>query len=67
VLQLPANGEPAEEASEEIEVPDTYTATRSESLFALAHYYGLDWMRIAAANNIGFPFTLTAGQTIGLK
>lgn len=67
VLQLPASGEPAEEASEKIEVPDTYTATRSESLFALAHYYGLDWMRVAAANNIGFPFTLTAGETIRLK
>lgn len=67
VLRLPASAAPVEEPAEVIEVPDTYTAARSESLFALAHYYGLDWIRVAALNNIGFPFTLEAGQTIRLQ
>lgn len=61
---------PAEESSQEPverEAPDNYTAVRSESLFALAHYYDLNWLKLAGMNNLAFPYTLAAGQTIRLK
>ncbi len=66
VLLLPASsGQPsAPPPQAEIEVPEYYTATRTESLFALAHYYGLDWLQIAVLNNLSFPYTLTPGQTV---
>lgn len=69
VLRLPASEQATapQPTSEPLDAPETYTATRSESLFALAHYYGLDWMQVAARNNIGFPYTLSTGQTIRLK
>lgn len=67
VLNLPAAQEDSPAALVAPEVPDTYTATRSESLFALAHYYQLDWIRVAGLNNLSFPFTISPGQTIRLK
>jgi LysM repeat protein len=66
VLHLPASAEAAGEPDAP-EVPETYTALRSESLFALAHYYQLDWIKIAGLNNLAFPYALSAGQTIRLK
>jgi LysM repeat protein/uncharacterized protein YvpB len=66
VLRLPAS-EDAASAPETPDVPGTYTAARSESLFALAHYYQLDWIRIAGLNNLAFPYTLSPGQTVRLK
>jgi uncharacterized protein YvpB/LysM repeat protein len=68
VLLLP--GEENEDAPVEAEAPvapDTYTAERSESLFALAHFYALDWIRLAGLNNIAFPYLLSPGQTIVLQ
>jgi hypothetical protein len=65
VLTFPTDDVDPQQA--EREVPDTYTAARSESLFALAHYYNLDWIRVAGLNNLSFPFTLSVGQTIRLK
>jgi len=67
VLRLPASQTAAPPPNEPVEVPEFYTATRSESLFALAHYYGLDWLQVAALNNINFPFMLAPGQTVTLQ
>ncbi|QYK51924.1 MAG: LysM peptidoglycan-binding domain-containing protein [Anaerolineales bacterium] len=67
VLRLPASQTAAPPPDEPIEVPEFYTADRSESLFALAHYYGLDWLQVAALNNINFPFMLAPGQTVTLQ
>ncbi len=67
VLRLPASQTAAPPAHEPVEVPEFYTANRSESLFALAHYYGLDWLQLTALNNIHFPFMLAPGQTITLQ
>jgi hypothetical protein len=36
-------------------------------LFALAHYYDLDWIKLAGMNNLAFPYTLAPGETIRLK
>lgn len=66
VLRLPASQAPAPAADAPAEVPEFYTASRTESLFALAHYYGLDWIELAVRNNIGFPYMLMSGQTIRL-
>ncbi len=49
------------------DVPEIYTAARSESLVAIAEYYGLDWFILSGANNISFPYMLTPGQTIQFK
>lgn len=67
VLRLPASQTAALPPNEPVEAPEFYTATRSESLFALAHYYGLDWLQLAALNNINFPFMLAPGQTVTLQ
>ncbi|UYN91777.1 MAG: LysM peptidoglycan-binding domain-containing protein [Anaerolineales bacterium] len=67
VLRLPASQTAAPPPNEPVEAPEFYTATRSESLFALAHYYGLDWLQVAALNNINFPFMLAPGQTVTLQ
>ncbi len=68
VLKLPGNADAQNAQATEAppEVPEFYTAEGSESLFALAHYYGLDWILLAGANGINFPYMLDPGQTIRL-
>ena len=63
VLNLP--GEDA--ALPELDVPNSYTAARSESLVAIAHYYGLDWVALAGMNDLPFPYVLAPGQSIRLS
>lgn len=68
VLLLPGGeGEEPVAATALLEIPEFYTAARSESLFALAHYYGLDWIRLAGMNDISYPYILSPGQTIQLQ
>lgn len=69
VLQLPPTGDkkPSEENGDQPEVPEFYTATNGESLFALAHYYGMDWITLAGMNNLSFPYIIGPGQTIRLR
>ena len=64
VLQLPKEGATVEV---EIEIPETYTATRSESLIGLARYYRLDWVMLADMNGLSYPYLLTTGRTIQLQ
>ena len=63
VLNLP--GEDA--VLPELDVPKTYTAARSESLVAIAHYYGLDWVALVAINDLPYPYLLASGQTVRLR
>jgi uncharacterized protein YvpB/LysM repeat protein len=67
VLTLPATNEEIEEQEQvEVDVPEVYTASSNESLLALAHYYGLDWIKVAGLNNLAYPYILSPGQTITL-
>ncbi|MEX2160588.1 MAG: LysM peptidoglycan-binding domain-containing protein [Anaerolineales bacterium] len=63
VLELPA----ADEDVPQPEIPETYTATQSESLIAVAQYYGLDWLDLAALNELSYPFLISPGQTIRMQ
>ncbi len=63
VLNLP--GEDA--VLPELDMPKTYTAARSESLVAIAHYYGLDWVELVAMNDLPFPYFLAPGQSVRLR
>lgn len=69
VLQLPGkvNAAPPPDAGADPEIPGTYTATRTEPLFGVAYYYGLDWIRLAGLNDLSFPYVLSPGQTIHLQ
>lgn len=55
---------PAEDEHLSVEVPAAYTATGTESLLDLAYYFGLDWLQVAARNQISFPYLLSPGQTV---
>lgn len=63
VLNLPG----ADADLPELEVPRSYTAARNESLVAIAHYYGLDWIALAGMNNLSYPYVLSPGQTVQLR
>ena len=55
---------PQELVESEVEAPDTYTATRNESLIGVALYFGQDWVRMAEENHISFPYLIIAGETV---
>jgi uncharacterized protein YvpB/LysM repeat protein len=55
---------PADDERLTVETPATYTATGTESLLDLAEYFGLDWLQVAARNNLSFPYLLSPGQTV---
>lgn len=69
VLYLPSDS--SEEAASFVPtstaVPTSYIATRNESLYALANRFELNWLELAAINNLSFPFMLTPGQSIQLQ
>jgi lipoprotein NlpD len=46
------------------ERPSTYRVLRGDTLFSIAFRYGLDYRRLAAANNIAPPYTIYAGQPL---
>lgn len=47
-------------------VEQRYTVLRGDTLFSIAFRYGLDFRRLAAANNIPAPFTIFPGQKLRL-
>lgn len=55
---------PQELVESEVEAPETYTATRNESLIGVALYFGQDWVRMAEENHISFPYLIIAGETV---
>ncbi len=44
-----------------------YTVLRGDTLYAIAFRYGLDYRRLAAANNISAPYTIFPGQRLQLR
>lgn len=50
----------------DVDPPEVYTATQNESLILIAEYYGLDWLKVAAWNNVSFPYLLAPGQVVSL-
>lgn len=58
---------PEDNPEAEIEIPETYTASRNESLIGVALYYRQDWLKLAELNRISYPYLLMAGQTIDLQ
>jgi lipoprotein NlpD len=47
--------------------PQTYTVHKGETLYAIAHRYGLNYRRVAAWNGIHHPYTIYPGQRIRLR
>jgi uncharacterized protein YvpB/LysM repeat protein len=58
---------PADDEDLAIQAPAAYTATGTESLLDLAEYFGLDWLQLAAHNQISFPYLLSPGQTVSFE
>ncbi len=67
ILYLPT--ELSVEPSEPVlaDLPPSYTASRPESLYALAYRFGLSWSELAGLNRISFPFMISTGQSIVLQ
>jgi LysM repeat protein len=42
----------------------THTVQPRETLFLISLHYGVPWMNIASANNIGAPYVIYPGQTL---
>lgn len=47
--------------------PPAYTVRKGETLYAIAHRYGLNYGRVAAWNGIHHPYTIYPGQRIRLR
>lgn len=47
--------------------PDYHTVSRGDTLYSIAWRYGMDYRRLAAANNIRAPYTISPGQRISLN
>jgi LysM repeat protein len=59
----PVDPPPAEPAPPN-NAPTTYTVQPGETLFRIATRFGLTWQQLAAANNLGNPSLIYAGQTL---
>lgn len=59
---------PIEDHSRPGSIPtsQSYRVLRGDTLFSIAFRYGLDYRRLAAANRIGKPYTIYAGQALVL-
>lgn len=49
------------------ETPATYTVQPGDSLMALAQRFHINWLELAALNEIGYPFIIVPGEIIRLK
>ncbi|WP_108165845.1 peptidoglycan DD-metalloendopeptidase family protein [Saccharospirillum sp. MSK14-1] len=54
-------------ASASIDRPDRYRVRSGDTLFSIAFRYGLDYRKLARANNIDSNYTIFAGQMLELK
>ncbi|WP_018649495.1 MULTISPECIES: peptidoglycan DD-metalloendopeptidase family protein [unclassified Thioalkalivibrio] len=48
-------------------VPATHTVQREETLYRIAHRYGLDWREVAQRNAISAPYIIYPGQELRLR
>lgn len=58
---------PAAAAVQSLEKQSTYRVQRGETLYSIAFRYGLDFRKVAAANQIPAPYTIYPGQTILMR
>jgi len=61
VLKIPASGAPVEPPSQ---APGYHVVQRGENLFRIALRYNMSYERLAAANGIGYPYTIYVGQRL---
>jgi LysM repeat protein len=61
VLKIPPSGSPVEPPSQE---PGYHVVQRGENLFRIALRYDMSYERLAAANGIGYPYTIYVGQRL---
>lgn len=47
--------------------PGRYRVRRGDTLYSIAFRYGLDYKKLAAANDIGSDYTIFVGQTLTLR
>ncbi len=47
--------------------PRSYTVHKGETLYTIAHRYGLNYRRVAAWNGIRYPYTIYPGQRLRLR
>jgi uncharacterized protein YvpB len=64
--QNSGSGAVAEPQNETIYAGASYTVQRGDYLTALAERFGTTWQELAAANNIGYPFTIYPGQVLSV-
>jgi len=60
-------GRPAVDTGRPQPLPNDYTVSGGDTLFAIAWRYGLDYRSLASANNIKSPYTIYPGQKLSLK
>ncbi len=48
-------------------IPGQYRVQRGDTLYSIAFRYGLDYKKLAHANNIGSNYTIYVGQTLALR
>jgi len=63
-LIIPGSESVASAESEKDAPPASLILISPESLYSLAHRYDLDWLALAAQNNLSFPYFLQSGQEI---
>jgi LysM repeat protein len=61
VLKIPPSGAPVEPPSQ---APGYHVVQPGENLFRIALRYNMSYERLAAANGIGYPYTIYVGQRL---
>lgn len=61
LTEVSENDQPADD-----DVPATHTVERGDTLYSVAWTYGLDYRRLALANDLSPPYTIYAGQQLEL-
>lgn len=54
-------------AVQTLQTQSTYRVQRGETLYSIAFRYGLDYRKVAAANQIPAPYTIYPGQIIAMR
>jgi len=50
-----------------VQSPTSYRVQAGDTLYSIAFRYGMDFRKVAAANNIPAPYTIFTGQTLWLR
>lgn len=58
---------PSQPATSSANRPNTYRVQQGDTLYSIAFRYGLDFRKLAHANNIGSDYTIHPGQQLALR